>query len=114
MDKPFVELLNEKSEHQPLLRGTPQTNGMRSGMVSLQPGRDCGAHSTEANEEMLVFLSGRGQATIGDGKILEVGKGKIFYIPPQTIHNIINTFDEPLCYIYCVSPTGGNGEKQNE
>jgi mannose-6-phosphate isomerase-like protein (cupin superfamily) len=114
MNKPFVELLNEKSQHQTLLNGTPQTGGMRSGKVRLLPGQDCGEHSTEANEEILVFLSGKGQAAIGDGKTLEVGKGKIFYIPPQTIHNIINTSDEPLCYIYCVAPTNGNGEKQNE
>ena len=114
MNKAFVELLNENSEHQSLLMGVPQTGGMRSGRVSLLPGKDCGEHSTESNEEMLIFLSGRGRATIGDGKILEVGKGKIFYIPPRTIHNIINTSDKPLCYIYCVSPINGNGEKQNE
>lgn len=111
-NEPFIATLSEKTKHQLLLRGTPQTNGMRSGRVFLPPGRDCGEHSTESNEEMLVFLSGLGQAIIGKDKILEVGKGKIIYIPPQTVHNIINNSDEPLCYIYCAAPTG-NGEKQN-
>jgi mannose-6-phosphate isomerase-like protein (cupin superfamily) len=110
-NEPFVAVLSGKSEHQPLLMGFPQTGGMRSGRVSLLPGRDCGAHSTGDYEEMLVFLSGRGQAVIGDGKTLQIGKGKIIYIPPRTVHNIINNSDEPLCYIYCVAPTGGNGEK---
>ena len=83
-------------------------------MVSLPPGRDCGEHSTESNEEMLIFLSGRGQAIIGKDKILEAGKGKIIYIPPKTVHNIKNTSNEPLSYVYCVAPANGNGEKQNE
>ncbi len=110
MNKVFVELLNEKAAHQPLLNGSPQTGGMRSGKVNLLPGQDCGLHSTEDNEEMLIFLSGRGRAAVGNEKTLEVGKEKIIYIPPRTVHNIINNSDEPLCYIYCVAPTG-NGEK---
>jgi len=109
VNKAFVELLEKETKHQPLLKGVPQTCGMKSGRVYLEPGADCGEHSTGANEEMLVFLSGRGQAVIGDGKILEIGKGKITYIPPQTVHNIVNDSSEPLCYIYCVVPTNGNG-----
>ena len=113
-NEPFVAALNEKSRHQHLLSGTPQTNGMRSGRVSLLPGRDCGEHSTESNEEMLIFLSGHGQAIIGEDKTFKVGKGKIIYIPPRTVHNIKNTSDEPLSYVYCVAPANGNGEKQDE
>jgi mannose-6-phosphate isomerase-like protein (cupin superfamily) len=108
MNKPFVESLDENSGHQPLLTGSPQTGGMRSGRVSLLPGQDCGEHSTEENEEMLIFLSGHGRAIIDKDKILEVGKGKITYIPPQTVHNIKNTSNTPLSYIYCVSPVNGS------
>ncbi|MDD5011394.1 MAG: cupin domain-containing protein [Phycisphaerae bacterium] len=111
MEKAFVEILNGQMQHQPLLTGTPQTKGMRSGRVYLLPGADCGRHSTEANEEMLIFLSGQGRAIIGENETLDVGEGKITYIPPRTIHNIVNTSDEPLCYIYCVAPANGNGEK---
>ena len=110
MNKPFVEILNDQTQHQPLLTGMPQTKGMRSGRVYLLPGQDCGRHSTETNEEMLIFLSGQGQADIGEKTFL-VGAGKIIYIPPQTIHNIVNTSDEPLCYVYCVAPVQQNGGK---
>ena len=110
MNKAFIELLDDKLGHQPLLTGLPQTSGMRSGMVNLLPGRDCGVHSTEDNEEMLIFLSGHGQAIIGKDKMMEVGKGKIAYIPPQTVHNIKNTSNEPLSYIYCVA-SANNGRK---
>jgi mannose-6-phosphate isomerase-like protein (cupin superfamily) len=111
-NKPFVEFLNEETQHQPLLTGMPQTNGMRSGKVNLLPGADCGQHTTGLQEEMLIFLSGNGQAIIGKNTF-SIGIGKITYIPPNTVHNIINNSNEPLCYIYCVAPVNGKGE-QNE
>ena len=101
----LVISLTDKPEYQPLLRGRPQTCGMRSGRVYLQPGETCGRHSTELHEEMLVFLSGKGAALIGEQETpFEVGRGKISYIPPYTIHNVKNTGTEPLVYIYCVTP----------
>lgn len=97
--------LADNPEYQPLLGGKPQTCGMRSGRVYLTPGATCGQHSTKANEEMLVFLSGKGTALIGEGEAaFEVGQGRVCYIPPQTVHNIKNTGTEPLIYIYCVAP----------
>ena len=103
--KVLVIDLTDKLEYQPLLTGVPQTSGMRSGRVYLKPDEECGQHSTKAHEETLVFLSGKGTALIGEMETaFEVGKGKVCYIPPHTLHNIRNTSDEPLVYIYCVAP----------
>jgi quercetin dioxygenase-like cupin family protein len=97
--------LSEKPEYQQLLTGKPQTCGMRSGRVYLLPGQSCGQHSTEAHEELLVFLLGKGTALIGrEQKAFEIGQGKICYIPPHTIHDMKNTGIEPFVYIYCVAP----------
>jgi mannose-6-phosphate isomerase-like protein (cupin superfamily) len=79
---------------------------MRSGRVFLPPGQACGQHSTKAHEELLVFLSGQGLLLIGEERRLQVGGGKVSYIPPHTIHNVENTGIEPLTYIYCVAPAG--------
>jgi mannose-6-phosphate isomerase-like protein (cupin superfamily) len=107
--------LNDKPEYQRLLAGRPQTSGMRSGRVYLQPGETCGRHSTEQHEEMLVFLSGKGTALIGEQESpFEVGRGKISYIPPHTIHNVKNTGTEPLVYIYCVTPVHLDTEDHSE
>ena len=46
----------------PLLKGAPQTAGMRSGFVRLQPGETVGWHTTGKNEESLVILTGRRNA----------------------------------------------------
>lgn len=104
--KPFVVELNDEHGFQRLLPGEPQTCGMKAGRVYLEPGQSCGQHSTEKKEEILVFLSGRGLAVIGDEQPAEyeVGQGKVSYIPPQTIHNVKNTGTEPLIYVYCVTP----------
>jgi len=108
--EPFVSELADNTEYQSLLK-PPKTYSLHSGRVYLKPGSDCGQHTTGVNEEMLVFLSGQGQAVIGEDKKFKVGKGKILYIPPQTAHNIINNSNEPLVYIFCVAPAGGKGEK---
>jgi len=96
--------LKDDGEYQNLLDGKPQTSGLRAGRVYLQPGETCGRHNTEQNEEILVFLSGQGLALIGKNSSCKVGKGKVSYIPPHTVHNIKNTGNELLVYIYCVAP----------
>jgi len=113
--KTLVVELTDAPEYQPLLKGVPQTSGMRSGRVYLKPGEECGQHSTKANEETLAFLSGKGTALIGEkGEVFSVGRGKICYIPPDTLHNIRNTGKEPLVYIYCVAPVNRVFEKMEE
>lgn len=103
-EKAFVRELNDQPEYQRLLGGKPETCGMRSGRVYLEPGKDCGQHSTEDHEELLVFLAGAGEVEIGGSDSLGVGVGKVAYIPPQTAHNVRNTGPEPLIYIFCVAP----------
>ena len=111
-EKVLVTELNDKPEYQRLLAGRPQTFGMRSGRVYIEPGQSCGQHSTKHHEELLVFLSGRGLLRIGEQDSFQVGEGKISYIPPYTIHDVQNTGTEPLIYIYCVAPTSEEPSEQ--
>lgn len=102
--KAFTLELNEQPEYQRILEGKPQTHGMRSGRVYLEPGKACGQHSTKNHEELLVFLTGQGELALGNGDRLAVGAGKVAYIPPETLHDVQNTGTDPLAYIYCVAP----------
>jgi len=102
--KVLIVDLNEKAEYQRLLQSKPQTCGMRSGRVYLSPTESCGQHSTEQNEEMLIFISGQGLLLIGERDQFMVGQGKVSYIPPKTVHDVKNTGSEPLIYVYCVAP----------
>ena len=90
-----------------LLKGAPQTAGMRSGFVRLQPGQSVGWHSTARNEEALTILHGAGDALIeGQAKRSFVAP-QLVYIPPATRHNVENTGREVLEYVYVVAPAAG-------
>ena len=92
----------------PLLRGTPQTAGMRSGFVRLKPGETVGWHTTDQNEESLVVLHGRGEALVEGQPARPFTAPGLLYIPPLTRHNIANTGDVLLEYVYVVAPVTGS------
>jgi len=87
-----------------LLHGLPQTAGMRSGFVRLKPRGAVGWHTTGQNEEALVVLHGRGEARIEGQPGRAIEAPMLVYIPPATRHNVANTGDEPLEYVYVVAP----------
>ena len=102
--QPLTVPLSGAQTDRPLLEGVPQTAGMRSGFVRLQPGATVGWHTTGKNEEALVILRGEGEALI-DGQARQTFVAPAFvYIPPATRHNVANTGREPLEYVYVVAP----------
>jgi mannose-6-phosphate isomerase-like protein (cupin superfamily) len=90
----------------PLLKGAPQTSGMRGGSVKLKPGESVGWHSTSDNEEALVILHGSGVANIEGGPDVPLKEKTLAYIPPATRHNVTNTGKEVLEYVWVVAPVG--------
>lgn len=93
-----------------LLGGPGLAEGMRSGVVSLEPGHAVGRHSTGAREELIVVLEGSGELVVdGEARLpLEAGSGA--YVPPEQEHNVVNTGTGPLRYVYVVAPTS-RGER---
>jgi len=89
----------------PLLRGVPQTAGMRSGFVRLKTDETVGWHTTGKNEESLVILRGSGEARIQGQPARAFAAPAYVYIPPATRHNVANTGTELLEYVYVVAPT---------
>lgn len=89
----------------PLLKGAPQTSGMRGGSVKLKPGESVGWHSTSANEEALVILHGSGVANIEGHPDVPLTEKMLAYIPPATRHNVKNTGSQVLEYVWLVAPT---------
>jgi mannose-6-phosphate isomerase-like protein (cupin superfamily) len=88
----------------PLLRGVPETAGMRSGFVRLKPGGTVGWHTTGKNEESLVVLRGRGEARIEGEPSRTFAAPALVYIPPARRHNFANVGDQLLEYVYVVAP----------
>lgn len=92
----------------PLLKGAPQTTGMRSGFVRLKPGESVGWHTTGQQEEALVILRGQGEAKIEGRARLRVAAQMLVYIPPAAKHNVTNTGKELLEYVYVVAPVASH------
>ncbi len=89
----------------PLLKGAPQTSGMRGGSVKLKPGESVGWHSTSANEEALVILHGSGVANVEGHPDVPLKEKMLAYIPPATRHNVTNNGSQVLEYVWLVAPT---------
>jgi mannose-6-phosphate isomerase-like protein (cupin superfamily) len=87
-----------------LLQGTPQTAGMRSGLVRLKAGESIGEHTTGKNEESLVVLRGQGEARIEGHPAISFTAPALVYIPSASRHNVANTGAELLEYVYVVAP----------
>ncbi len=92
----------------PLLKGAPQTSGMRGGSVKLKPGESVGWHSTNQNEEALVILHGSGAANIEGQADVPLREKMLTYIPPGTRHNVTNTSSELLEYVWIVAPVSNH------
>jgi quercetin dioxygenase-like cupin family protein len=103
--EPMTFPLNCAGGDCPLLRGAPQTGGMRGGSVKLKPSESVGWHSTAANEEALVILHGSGVANIEGHADVPLKENMLAYIPPATRHNVTNTGTELLVYVWIVAPT---------
>lgn len=89
-----------------LLGGSPETAGMKSGFVTLNPGESVGQHSTADREEAIVILEGSAEVVINGEPVFAAGGHHLVYIPPQTPHDILNTGTLPLRYVYVVAPVG--------
>ena len=86
-----------------LLNGPPETGSMRSGLVTLAPGKSIGVHNTEKNEEMIVPLQGQGELQFQDRAPIVIKPGLVTYAPAHTEHNVVNTGTTPLRYIFIVA-----------
>lgn len=87
----------------PLLGGPPGTVAMKAGLVTLAPGSTVGVHSTEGREEFLLILEGYGEFRITGGPCLPVAAGGALYCPPWRFHDVVNTGQGPLRYVYVVA-----------
>jgi len=98
-----IPLASSGKDVTPVLAGPPESVKMKSGLVVLAPGKSVGKHSTEQNEELLVVFEGQGEMTFKDGSKLPVKANSAIYCPPQTEHNVTNTGNDNLRYVYVVS-----------
>ena len=100
-----IKLAIESNEYQRLLKSGEETVSMHSGLVTLEPSKSVGKHSTKGCEEMIIVLKGSGEMQFNNTETIKMRNGFIFYCPPDTEHNIKNTGEKYLKYIYVSAKT---------
>lgn len=73
------------------------------GVNETYPGGMVPEHVHESEEEVMYFLSGRGQFITKD-ETIDLEAGTVIFNPPGEPHKIINTGDEVLRFIWIYSP----------
>ena len=76
----------------------------RSGYVTLKENESIGEHNTEDSEEILIILKGEGELYINGREKLKFQGGTAVYIPPNTMHDVKNTGQSPLEYVFITCP----------
>ena len=100
-----IKLAIDSIEYQRLLKRGDDTVSMHSGLVTLEPGKSVGKHSTKDCEEMIIVLKGSGEMILNNDEMLKMEENFILYCPPATEHDVKNTGEKPLKYIYVAAKT---------
>jgi mannose-6-phosphate isomerase-like protein (cupin superfamily) len=77
---------------------------VRSGYVVLRINESIGEHNTNGSEEVLIILEGKGELSINKEEKWAFEKDTALYVPPNTIHDIRNTGQGLLRYIFITCP----------
>jgi mannose-6-phosphate isomerase-like protein (cupin superfamily) len=106
--KPHVVNFFGRKQYERLLAGFPQTQGLKCGHVTLQPGESIGEHSTHDREEVIIVMAGEARIISKGMARSTVKKGSLVYIPPETLHNVQNIGRRRLSYLFVVAPVHGS------
>ncbi len=91
--QPFGDL------HYYLQGSTGQVQSLIVGYLELKVGRTPHAPHTHADEELMIFIEGRGEISL-DGKVTAIGPGAVVYAAGGTRHGLVNTGTAPLKVYY--------------
>lgn len=105
--KPKAIKINcESNEYQRLLKCGEDTTAIHAGMVCLEPGKSVGKHNTKDGEEIILVLGGEGEMSFNGSESLKMQEGFLMYCPTYTEHDVKNTGNELLRYVFVVSKAG--------
>lgn len=94
-----MAILVRRLEKLGALVSSSDSHQLRSGYVTLEPGREVGEHETGGGEELIVLMDGTAEVS-GGGETETVHAPATVLIPAHTPHNIKNKFKGPLKYVY--------------
>ncbi|MCL5411521.1 MAG: cupin domain-containing protein [Patescibacteria group bacterium] len=72
-------------------------------LMALKPGEDIGMEVHKGTDQVLFFVQGTGNATIG-GQTFDIKSDDLFFVPDGTMHNFANTGEIELKLFTLYSP----------
>ena len=78
-------------------------SNMQVVVMTIPPGEEIGEETHEHGDQMLFFVDGRGDAVL-EGETNPVEAGHLVFVPAGTLHNFVNTGDEPLRIVTAYAP----------
>jgi mannose-6-phosphate isomerase-like protein (cupin superfamily) len=109
--KPFLVKVRGVGRFQRLLDPPAGSVYLKSGSVVLAPGEAVGAHITAGKEEFIIVLEGKVKIVFEGGQPIRCSRLSCVYVPPQTVHNVLNCGVTRLHYIYVVCPVPAKAGK---
>ena len=86
------------------------SQNLAMGVNETPVGGEVPPHKHETEEEVMYFIQGKGQFKT-ENETIELRPGICVYNPPGAVHNIVNTGDEVLKFIWIYSPQLGSHRK---
>ncbi len=97
---PIVKMAKENDEFRQVLWTGDNTQLV---LMAIPAGGEIGGEVHEGHDQLLYFVEGEGEATIGDTKV-PVGAGEVSIVPSGTFHNFRNTGNVMLKLYTTYSP----------
>lgn len=89
---------------------TVGSQNLSMGVNETYPGGTVPEHVHTAEEEVNLFLAGRGKFLV-EGREIPIEPGVCIYIPPGIPHQIANTGDEVVRFVWIFAPQLANHRK---
>lgn len=72
-------------------------------VMTIPPGEEIGEETHEHGDQTLLFIDGTGTAVL-EGESTPVEAGHLVFVPAGTLHNFVNTGEDPLRIITAYAP----------
>jgi len=89
-----------------LVDGEVGSDGLSVGIGIYREGQSSEFHTHVSEEEVMIYLKGKGIMKTADGEEVELAAGDVTYVPGNESHKLINTGDEDFVFLFIYSPMG--------
>lgn len=89
-----------------LVDGEVGSDGLSVGIGIYRKGQSSEFHTHVSEEEVMIYLKGKGIMRTADGEEVELIAGDVTYVPGNESHKLINTGDEEFVFLFIYSPMG--------